>query len=336
MGRERGGAVLACESPSVVQPLLRQVPASSDRLWTGEAFGLSITSAFSLPGLDPGERPGGPRPLAIELAPRLESGVGERVHEWRDADGVPALVIDADEGSFRFDVRDTGRFELSADGTRALCAPAPGAGFLWRRYLLGQVIPFAALLQGLEVFHASAVELDGAVVALAAGSGLGKSTLALNLHLGGARFVTDDVLAVELHGDEPLVHPGPGVAKVRRAASELVDCARLGAPASSDSHESRYLIEPAPGPLPLGTFCALERSRDGVVHVAEAEAAPLRLIASTFNLVVATPARLDAQLAVCAAIARRARILSVAVPDRPDRRSAEQLRDLLIRAPVAA
>jgi hypothetical protein len=336
MPEERGDELSACGSRSVGQPLLRQVAASSDRFWTGEAFGLSITSAVSLPGLEPGERRHGPRPLTIELVPQLEPGDGERVLEWRDADEVPALVIDADERGFHFDVRGSGRYELSADGRRALCAPTPGAGFSWRRYLMGQVIPFAALLQGLEVFHASAVELGGSVVALAAGSGLGKSTLALNLHLGGAGFVTDDVLAVELHGDEPLVHSGLGAAKVRRAASELVDPARLGAPANSDAHESRYLIEPVPGPLPLGTFCALERSPDGVVRVAEAEAAPLRLIASTFNLVVATPARLDAQLAVCAAIARRARVLTVAVPDRPDKRSAAQLRDLLMRARVAA
>ena len=309
---------------------------SSEPSWAGEAFGLSITSAVPLPGLEPGERPSGRRPLAIELADRLDEEAGERLVEWRDAGHVPGLVIDATERGYHFDVRGTGRYELSADGRVARCAPAPGAGFSWRRYLIGQVIPFAALLQGLEVFHASAVELDGAVVALAAGTGGGKSTLALNLHLGGAGFVTDDVLAVELHGGEPFVHPGLGAAKIRRAASGLVDSGRLAPPASSDAHESRYVVQAVPRPLPLKTFCVLERSADREVRAEVADAAPFRLLASTFNLVVATPARLEAQLAVCAAIARHARVLSVEVPDRPDERSAVQLRDLLAGAPVAA
>jgi len=283
-----------------------------------------------------GPAPSGRRPLAIELDPSLEPGAGERVVEWRDAAGDLGLVIQADERGFQFEVRGAGRYELTADGRHARCAPAPGAGFSWRRYLIGQVLPFAALMQGLEVFHASAVALDGEVIALAAGTGAGKSTLALNLHLAGAAFVTDDVLAVEVVGDTPIVHPGLGVAKVRRAASELVDPAALGAPATSDAHELRYLIEPPPHPLPLGTFCVLDRAADGVVRVSEEETPASRLLGSTFNLVVGTPERLAGQLSACAAIARHARVLTAAVPDRPDARAAAELRALLTDARLAA
>jgi hypothetical protein len=315
---------------------LRQVAAISERPWTGEAFGLSIASAVSLPGLARGPASGGPRPLLIDVVPRLESSGGERLVEWRDSAGDIGLVIESDERGLQFEVRGAGRYELSADGRRARCAPAPETGFSWRRYLIGQVLPFAALLQGLEVFHASAVALDGEVIALAAGTGVGKSTLALNLHLAGAGFVTDDVLAVEVVGDTPLVHPGLGVAKVRRAATELVDPAALGAPATSDAHELRYLVEPAPQPLPLGTFCVLDHAADGVVRVRETDTPPFRLLASTFNLVVGTPERLAAQLSVCAVIARHARVLTAAVPDRPDERAAARLRELLTADRLAA
>ena len=314
---------------------MRQVAASSDRPWTGEAFGLGITSAVSLPGLVRGPACTGRRALAIDLDPRLEPSGGERVLEWRDAAGDVGLVIQADERGFQFELRGAGRYELSADGRRARCAPASGSGFSWRRYLIGQVLPFAALLQGLEVFHASAVALDGEVIALAAGTGAGKSTLALNLHLAGAGFVTDDVLAVEIVGDTPLVHPGLGVAKVRRAASQLVDPAGLGAPVTSDAHELRYLVAPAQHPLPLGTFCVLDRAVDDLVRVSEAETPAFRLLASTFNLVVGTPERLAGQLSVCAAIARHARVLAATVPDRPDDRAAARLRDLLTAEPLA-
>ena len=148
------------------------------------------------------------------------------------------------------------------DGSHVTCVPAPDGDWTFTRYLIGQVLPFAALLQGLEVFHASAVELDGSVVALAGGTGVGKSTLALNLHLGGAGYVTDDVVAVELRDGEVLAHRGLSVVKVRRAASDLVDSALLGSPALSHPHELRYLIDAVETPLPLGTFCILERSDD--------------------------------------------------------------------------
>ena len=61
--------------------------------------------------------------------------------------------------------------------------------WLWQRFLVGQVLPFAALLQGLEVFHASAVVLGDRVVAIVGGSGGGKTSVGLNLVLAGSAAV---------------------------------------------------------------------------------------------------------------------------------------------------
>ena len=256
--------------------------------------------------------------------------------EWRDESGVTTLAIDQDERRYRFEVHGAGVYDLARDGSHVTCVPAPDGDWTFTRYLIGQVLPFAALLQGLEVFHASAVELDGSVVALAGGTGVGKSTLALNLHLGGAGYVTDDVVAVELRDGQVLVHRGLSVVKVRRAASDLVDSARLGSPAVSDTHELRYLIDAVETPLPLGTFCVLERSDDRSIRIEEAGDSPWQLLASTFNLLVDTPERLAAQLDVCAAISRSARVLNVHVPDRPDAAVAAQLSTALARAAAAA
>lgn len=315
------------------------MPVSSQLSWSGEAFGLSIRSAVPLPGLVRGVQAPGTRPLTVRIAKLdpLLADRGVRVAEWRDGSGELGLAMGQAEDGYGINVRGAGLYWLSSDGRQVTCAPPmAGATSLWRDYLMGQVLPFAALLQGLEVFHASAVELDGAVTALAGGTGLGKSTLALNLHLAGAGFVTDDVVAVELRGGEAVVHPGLASVKVRRAATDLVDVGQLGSPLSSTGEELRYVLDAARTALPLGTFCVLERSPDRSLGI-EAVADPARsLLGSTFNLVVKTPERLVGQLEVCAAIASRARVLRVLVPDRPDAVIAEQLRASLSGEAAAA
>lgn len=310
--------------------------------WTGSAFGLSLRSEFELPGLGPsevGEHEGDPqssiwgRSLVLRLGPTEvpspDAAWGERVHEWRYPDGTVGLAIDSDpKRGYRFYVED-GAFELTPDGRQATSSPAPGSAWRWRRYLVGQVLPFAALLQGLEVFHASAVEIGGVAACLVGDTGLGKSTLALNLHLAGAGFLTDDVIAVERGPSGVVVHPGIATTKVRQAARDLVGPdpgGVLGEPVSEDELEIRYALQAAPGPRPVGAICMLERSQAGDgMELREERADPWRLLGSTFNLVVQDADRLRAQLDLCAEIAAQARCLRVRVPLRPGPEAAAQL-----------
>jgi hypothetical protein len=295
--------------------------------WAGSTFGLSLWSQFELPGL---ERTTGPpvgkqRLLKIKLGQAEQVpdvGWGERVQEWRYPQGPIGLAIDRDaERGYRFYVSDAGVFELSPQGAEVLCRPAPDSAWRWRRYLIGQVLPFAALLRGLEVFHASAVEFGGAAVGIAGGSGLGKSTLALNMYLCGAGFLTDDVMSVEQRDGEILVHPGSATAKIREQARDLLPAdseARLGPPVSADGYEARYRLEASPLAHPLRILCLLERSRDReTIELVETEPDPWLLLGSTFNLLVQDQHRLQSQLELCAEIARQATFLKVAVPSRP-------------------
>jgi hypothetical protein len=284
-----------------------------------------VHSAFRLPGFSEGVTTRvGERTLDIDLspAPPDERRAGERVCEWLDEAGRVTLAIDETHSGYRFVVRNVGLYELSGDGRRLRCRPVPAAGWDWRRYLIGQVLPFAALLQGLEVFHASAVEIDGRAVGISGASGLGKSTLALELHLSGAGFVTDDVLVVELRDDVVLAHSGVAMAKVRRATGHGIV-------------EVRRPVTPVSEPVPLGAFCLLQSSDDGLVHVTEAPAHPRHLLGSTFNLVVSSPGRMRAQLDLCAAMAEQARVLHVALPPQVDAGVAATLRAQLAAAPVA-
>ena len=108
----------------------------------------------------------------------------------------------------------------------------------------GNVMAALMLLRGQCVLHASAVERNGQAVALVGPSGAGKSTLAAMACLGGARFLTDDVLRVEATGPCVTCHPG-GVALRLRPGSRALDT--LEQRPVGESVDGRHLMafEPA-------------------------------------------------------------------------------------------
>lgn len=303
--------------------------------WSGSAFGLSLRSEFPLPGFTRVD--GDPdRDRGVELALSRQPGEpfsgAERLQEWHYPDGTLGLTIDRErERGYRFFLYGAGVFELAADGSRVLLRLEPELEDLWdwRRYLIGQVLPFAALLHELEVFHASAVEIDGGAVLLAGGSGLGKSTLALNMHLGGAGFLADDSVAIEPAGDGLLAHPAIATAKVREGARDLLrEDSRgvLGEVVVADEHETRYRVRTVPGPLPLAAVCVLEPGEEpGTLTASEGKADPWELLGSTFNDVVRDPARLQGQLDLCGRIAAEVPFLRVRVGTRPGPEAADAL-----------
>lgn len=303
--------------------------------WTGEAFGLSLRSEFPLPGLEPsGGIEGGSRAVSLSLSrdPAEPFEGAERLQEWHYPDGTLGLTIDRDEErGYRFYLYGAGVFVLAADGSRAVLHldPEHEESWDWRRYLIGQVLPFAALLHGLEVFHASAIEVGGGAVLLAGGSGLGKSTLALNMHLAGAGFLADDSVAIETTGDQILAHPAIATAKVREGARPLLRADTRGALREvvvSDEHETRYLVETASGPLPVRAVCMLELGEDpGSLTASEGKSDPWELLGSTFNDVVRDPARLQGQLDLCGRIAEMVPCLRVQVGPRPGPEAANTL-----------
>ena len=73
-------------------------------------------------------------------------------------------------------------------------------------FLLGNVFAVACHQRGLLPLHASAVEMDGGVVAFAGVSGAGKSTLAAFLAQNGHPLVADDICLLD-----PLAAPGSRV-----------------------------------------------------------------------------------------------------------------------------
>jgi hypothetical protein len=238
---------------------------------------------------------------------------------------------------YLFRAPSCGRFWIRAGADRIDCAPARGAahGADWEAFLANQVLPFAALLNGMEVLHASAVAIDGGAVAIVAPTCGGKSSIAARLLLRGAALVTDDVLALEPAGAAVLAHPGPTGFKLRPAEAERLTAAerrRLG-PARPVEADVRFDAPPVPAPVPLRAVYVVERGAPLAEPLLEPATDPRVLLAATFNTVLTTPERLLRQLEVCAGISETARVMRAAVP--PEVGAAE-LAELLERDVRAA
>ena len=277
------------------------------------AFGLEIDSGVDAPGLPPANgRTHGPRTtLDVVDAERIDAdwpaGGADRVLEedFGGRSARPDRTIDVHpRAGWRLYARHFGLARVSPTGARIECAPPPVAAWRWQRFLVGRVLPWAAVLRGLEAFHASAVAIDGRAFAFVAPTGGGKTSVAVRLVAGGAGFITDDVLALDRQGDVMRAHPGAGIASVRPAEKALIDRALWRSLGRTLGHSGKsYLALPREdGPLPLAAIYYLRPGDEP--RIAPVKPDPRMLLASTFVLGVQTPKRLMNQLDVCAAIAR--------------------------------
>ncbi len=293
-----------------------------ERRWHGAAFGLRLDADFPARGVlddddgGPDAHAGGParrcslaRVGADALAAEWPDEEASTLRDLRDRSDRPLLTIEEHaEAGFRLDAPGYGRYLVARDGSRILCAPSDLPDWEWQAFLIGQVLPLAAVLHGLEAVHASAVALGDHVVGLVADSRGGKSSLAVNLIRRGAAFLADDVLALERAGDRILVHPGPTLASVRHAEADAIGPAalrRLGTVVGRDEHELRVAMEHEPRTLPLAALYFVEHANDEPDSAVRAlEPDPRLLLGSTFNGFVRTPARLVGQLDLYAQLAR--------------------------------
>ena len=152
------------------------------------AYGLGIRSALPLPELIADQR-------AADIFVRL-----------RSLDNVPSEA--KKEGYFSPTPQEAylfwggvGAF-LVREGREIVVDPAPEADEqVFRPYITGPVLAVLLRQRGFLILHASAVAVDGQVVAFMGSKGWGKSTAAAALHARGYPLVADDVMAVRVASD---------------------------------------------------------------------------------------------------------------------------------------
>jgi hypothetical protein len=303
------------------------------------AFGLDIEAATPLSFLRHATASPTGRPLSISVHPEqaareLWPQGSELICDERLPDGAVNYRIETHPDSgYLISGPEYGAHLLSADGRRLRCFPEGRPDGGWQRMLVAQVLPFAALLHGLEVFHASAVVQGGEVIALLGPSRAGKTSLALELCARGASFMADDVLALETRDGALLAHPGSPVAGValehERAQQDDDPNERVIA---VNARERIVQVVGAEEPARLATLLFLDRKADGPKRPGfEPKPDAQLLLAATFNFVLATPERLQRLLEV-AAVAARLRVELVSCgPDTGVRELADAVEERLRR-----
>jgi hypothetical protein len=292
--------------------------------WRAAAFGLTIAGSDAIIGLAgsaAAPEPGAPE-VRLELTDRAAldqswpaTGAQRIAAQLRTDVHAPMVIDEHMVAGYRMTGTGYGRALIAPHADRVRLAPTRGSRLRWQRYLLGQVLPFVAGLNGVELLHAGAVRLGDAVVGIVGGSGRGKSSLVAALVNRGAKFVADDVLALTRRSGSILGHPGPGVLVLSSGGLALQ--VRSPGPSLLRGHGEVALgLEPAPA-APLQALCFLERD-DGPRLVIEdlPTADPRRLLGSGYEVVRRGPERLRTQFELTSELAARARLLRLSrAPD---------------------
>lgn len=161
------------------------------------AYGLTIESQFELAGLP-----------AAHGQPDLSIERGRIAPDRHELPPIGVLARAA-RGAYLLSVPGTADF-LVEHGSRVTVDPAPAPRDTdMRRCLLGPVMAAALCQREFLVLHAAAVLGPRGAVLIAGPSGHGKSTLAAALNERGYPLVTDEVAAIRVIGEVPVVETGP-------------------------------------------------------------------------------------------------------------------------------
>lgn len=289
--------------------------------WTATAFGVGFRADFDMPGLASTPVDGAPRKCTIRRVESTEAAAwaaagGERIFEDRVEDVVFTLTARPD-GSFWAHSSLHGEFLVSDGGRDIRCRVEDDEPWRWRRFLIGQVLPLASLLSGLETIHASAVATDRGALVVAGRSHVGKTSIAVNLVADGAVLLADDVVAIEHVGDDALAHPALGLVGVRHAECEAMGprrLAELGPVVAVNDKEQLVAVARVGAASRVATVYLPEHTGSaGRVEFLLCDD-PRFLLSSTYSNVLGGADRLATMLDAYAAVSRSAGVYRVLVP----------------------
>jgi hypothetical protein len=170
-------------------------------------FGGVLRSQLEFPELEPSV--GGAPTWLLRVGESAPERPGATIRGERQIGPERYRLLALDEGA-RLEYSHAGVFELSFARGEIVWYPN---GYdetqreLARSIVLGPVLALALEAAGHLCLHGSAVALRDGAVAFVAPKHHGKSTLAMALARAGARFISDDTLALR-PGTPTLLHPG--------------------------------------------------------------------------------------------------------------------------------
>jgi hypothetical protein len=241
-----------------------------------------------------------------------------------DTDRPPRFRVGRrDTGEYRLRFDEAADFVVSANAARVSAHGVEGGdpGAL-RHVLIDQVIPLVLSHRGTPFLHASAVRVDGAIVAFLGPSGAGKSTLAAAFAHAGASLVADDALALEVRAGQWWGLPAyPGL---RLWPDTLPVTERLRSiPVAIDTAKRR--IDPADipfarDPAPLRRLYVLsQEAADPVIRPVRLREAVMGIVGQTFALDSRDQVRLRAQFDWVCALATAVDVRSLSYPRQIER-----------------
>jgi hypothetical protein len=219
---------------------------------------------------------------------------GELVQRATFADGSPWFEVRVNDAGYLFCIRNYGRYLVSPDGHDITCL---GASSVEQRdrFVASHGLPAAAVLQGYEVLHASAVARAGAAIAFVGLSGLGKTTIACELVVRGADLVADDALVLEPCDGRPLAHAGLPFMAVRQEDLAVRSSGRERLGTSLGVSDKAHVSPPrSHEALPLQVMYHLVNSDR--VKIESLQSGGQRLLGAAFLPFIASPDRLRTSL----------------------------------------
>ena len=217
-------------------------------------------------------------------------------------------------------------FLISPDGREIAGHPlsaTPAESF--QTYLLGHVLSFAMLRQGIEHYHCSAVVVNGGAVCFLGNCGYGKSTLAAGFLSAGYSLLSDDILVMTPGpGSDLYAYPGTSRLKLFPAISrKVLRSSQTGTPMNPMTRKLIIGLESAQicrKAVPVRAIYALNppnskpRGDRVTIRRLSPKRALLKVIEGTFNNYVTDPDRLRNQFLVSNRIAAMVPVKSICYP----------------------
>jgi hypothetical protein len=221
-------------------------------------------------------------------------------------------------GSFRVAAPGFGEHFVASDGATIESRLPELAGDQWQRLFFAQVVPLAAAAHGLDLLHASAVEMEGRAVAFTGASGIGKTSLTAQLVARGFGFVTDDVLAVETGGPTLVAYSGPALLHLDPAELDPCSADRFHVIGRSpdDPVKLHVRARPITNSLPLAGVVFVRRGGEAGEPALgpDQHGGAKAVLGAAFLGYMDGARRLSAHLDVCGRLAAAGALLELVVP----------------------